>query len=148
MLSYVFHITCTHHHIYFRQSLSLQTTLYKQSSKSTSNDLHGMRMIQSNSVPAEQARESKLSPSSVGSCTLQPSSSSFRTALTSPSRQASARLRAPGLKHQRANSSKTLCLAKTTAHVHECDNKKDMVKLCGHLVARANSMWTRATKNI
>lgn len=60
-------------------------------------------MIQSNSVPAEQARESKLSPSSVGSCTLQPSSSNFRTALTSPSRQASARLRAPGLKHQRAN---------------------------------------------
>ena len=83
-----------------------------------------LQMIQSNSVPAEQARESKLSPSSVGSCTLQPSSSSFRTALTSPSRQASARLRAPGLKHQRANSSKTVCLAKTTAHVHECGSKK------------------------
>lgn len=46
-------------------------------------------------VPAEQAKESRLSPSSVGSCTLHPSSSSLRTALTSPSRQASARLRAP-----------------------------------------------------
>jgi len=45
--------------------------------------------------PAEQANERRLSPSSVGSWTLQPSSRSFLTAPTSPSRQASARLRAP-----------------------------------------------------
>ena len=101
-------------------------------------------MIQSNLVPAEQARESKLSPSSVGSCTLQPSSSSFRTALTSPSRQASARLRAPGLEDQRNNSSKNPCtvkisLVETTVHSHTSFNKKIAgLKLNGSLLAKAD----------
>ncbi|TNN38002.1 hypothetical protein EYF80_051830 [Liparis tanakae] len=43
--------------------------------------------------PAEQARHSRLSPSSVCSLTLRPSSSSLRTAFTSPSEHASAKLR-------------------------------------------------------
>lgn len=41
--------------------------------------------------PAEHARESRLSPSSVVSCTLRPSVNSFRTVPTSPSVQASTR---------------------------------------------------------
>ena len=51
-------------------------------------------------LPAEQANDNKLSPSSVGSWTLLPSSSNLRTAAMSPSMQASTKLREPENKNK------------------------------------------------